>query len=109
VRRIAGVLLAAHVAAGLIVPLTTFGRTDAAMACCMMSGRCDCVHSDASFARCTGQDSVRAAAPAPAIAPQAAPRLASLPPSRRPAPDGDRAADLFRCVPPTPPPRIAAA
>lgn len=107
-RRFAGLLLAAHAAAGLLVPLTTFGRTDVAMACCMMTGRCDCAHSDVSFARCTGQETVRAAAPAPATAPQAPPRLASLPPSRRLAPEGDRAADLFRSVPPTPPPRIAA-
>lgn len=109
-RRIGGVVLALQMAAGLLLPLCAFARPSATatMACCMTHGRCDCGHSDASFARCTGQDAVRVAAVPPATPPAATGRLAVILPGLLLASRDDDASDLFDFVPPTPPPRAAA-
>ena len=79
------------------------------MACCMMHGRCDCGHSDASFARCTGQNAVSvtaffAAAPVPAVGILAG---ISAEATGRLLPEDVALPRLFDSVPPTPPPRSA--
>jgi hypothetical protein len=106
-RHLLGTLLAMQLAAGLLLPLSVFAspRAQATMACCMMHGRCDCGHSDASFARCTRQDALSLtpsppASPAPAIGP-----LAGLSPGERLVADDTGFPTLYDSVPPTPPPR----
>ncbi len=109
-RRIGGVVLALQLAAGLLLPLCAFARpaSTAIMACCMMHGRCDCGHSDASFARCTGQDVLQVAAVPPAMPPAAAGRLMPIVPGALLASRDVDLSNLFDSVPPTPPPRSAA-
>jgi hypothetical protein len=87
--------------------MAALAKTRGAMACCMMEGRCDCGHSDASFARCTGQDTATFAAVALAMPPSAAGRLEPTSSGRLAATSADDAASLFDSVPPTPPPRAA--
>ncbi len=109
-RRIGGVVLALQMAAGLLLPFCAFARPSATatMACCMMHGRCDCGHSDASFARCSGQDVLRVSAVPPATSPAATGRLGVIRPGLLLESRDDHASDLFDSVPPTPPPRAAA-
>ena len=106
-RRLGGLILAIQMAAGLLLPLTALGSSRGAetMACCMMHGRCDCGHSDASFARCTGQDSLHVSAVPPAVPAAALGRLAADPSGRLLEARDAHAAGLFDSVPPTPPPR----
>jgi hypothetical protein len=94
-------------AAGLLVPLSALARPqgEARMACCMMHGRCDCGHSDASFARCTGQNALTVIAVVPAAPAPAAGTLAGLPAGERLLPEDAAFPSLFDLVPPTPPPR----
>ncbi|MET0621163.1 MAG: hypothetical protein ABW056_12835 [Thermoanaerobaculia bacterium] len=111
--RIGSVVLALQMAAGLLVPLSAFAmgmgtsRGTAVMACCMMHGRCDCGHSDASFARCTGQNVAPVFAAPAAPLPAAAGRLASTSPGPALTPENETPSGLFDSVPPTPPPRAA--
>ena len=107
--RIGSLVLALQMATGLLVPLSVMGtpRGTATMACCMMHGRCDCGHSDASFARCTGQDVAPVFAAPAAPLPAAAGRLAPTSPGATLAPENEAPSGLFDAVPPTPPPRTA--
>jgi hypothetical protein len=111
VRRLAGIVLALQTAAGLLVPLSALAlgrsRESAAMACCMMHGRCDCAHSDSSFARCTGQDTLQVSAipvapPADSSGPVGAPAAGELVVS-----EDHGLRSLLDPAPPTPPPRAA--
>lgn len=79
------------------------------MACCMMHGRCDCGHSDASFARCTGQNAVSVTASLPAAPAPAVQAVAGIPAEAtgRLLPEDIAWPSLFDSVPPTPPPRSA--
>ena len=110
-RRLAGTVLALQMAAGLLVPLSAlaYGRSreSAAMACCMMHGRCDCAHSDASFARCTGQDMLQVSAIP--VAPPAATGgpLEALAPGELVVSEDHGPRGLLDPAPPTPPPRAA--
>ena len=106
-RRLAGMVLAIQMAAGLLLPLSAVARPrgDARMACCMMHGRCDCGHSDASFARCTGQDALSVTASLPAAPAPAVGSLAGLSVGPRVPLEDDPMPGLFDSVPPTPPPR----
>jgi hypothetical protein len=107
VRRLSRVLLALPLAVGMWLPLSAAAKPSETMACCMMHGRCDCGHSDASFARCTGQDVVTLAAVPPAAPPSASSRLETINSGGLVAPRRDHAASLCELVPPTPPPRFA--
>ena len=108
-RRIGGLILALQMAAGLLLPLSAFAmsRGTPTMACCMMHGRCDCSHSDASFARCSGQDVAPVFAAPTAPLPLASGRLAAITPGAPLASEDEDFSDLFDSVPPTPPPRAA--
>ena len=108
-RRIGGLIVALQMATGLLLPLSAFAmsRGTPTMACCMMHGRCDCSHSDASFARCSGQDVAPVFAAPTAPVPTASGRLAAMPPGARLASENDDFSGLFDSVPPTPPPRAA--
>jgi hypothetical protein len=102
-----GILLAVQLAAGLLLPVSVFAGTHgrATMACCMMHGRCDCGHSDASFARCTGQDALTGIASLPAAPAPAAGALAGISAGERLLPEDTALPGLLELVPPTPPPR----
>jgi hypothetical protein len=109
VRRFGGLILALQMAAGLLLPLSALSssRGTPTMACCMMHGRCDCSHSDASFARCTGQNVAPVFAAPMASLPTATGLLAATTPGARLATENDDLSGLFDSVPPTPPPRAA--
>ncbi len=102
-------LLAAHLAVGALLPLAVFSRADGAMVCCAMEGRCDCAHSDASFARCTAPDSLLASATPPVVRPLSTVALAAPVRAGLLASSDADARNLFDAVPPTPPPRFAVA
>ena len=106
-RRLGGMVLAIQMAAGLLLPLSALARPqgEARMACCMTHGRCDCGHSDASFARCTGQNGLTAIAVLPAAPGPASAVLAGISPGERLLPEDAALPSLVDSVPPTPPPR----